>query len=274
MKTGFLCTVAGALAIIGAGQAHALVLEAKSEEQALRADVSKQIIGYTVCIAKANLACEASGASTAQECDLTTATATAPADAKGKFAGDVAKCDGKVNYMKKSKTLTPAAAYEAIGCVGDSDASTGGNQPYTNMNTYQAGAMANAKANVKLLGSLLPGALSGAPWNCSDQKCVAGVASTLAKWTAAVRTCFAACENDYVGKAGNGGGGDLPTPCRISPDGRTGGEGADPAFTACVEKAYASATKKIALPAAIAQIAANIQVANDGFYNSASNCPP
>lgn len=273
MKKGVIWTVAGALAIIGAGQAHALVLAAKSEEQALRADISKQVAGYTACIVKANLACEASGASTTQECDLTTSTATAPADAKGKFAGDVAKCDGKVNYMKKSKSFTSLAAYRAIGCVGDSDAGTGGNQPYTNMNTYQAGAMASAKANVKLLGGLLPGLVSGAPWNCSDQKCVAGVASSLAKWTGAVQKCFAACENDYAGKAGNGGGVDLPTPCNISSDGQSGGAGADPAFTACVEKAYASATKKIALPAAIGVIAGILQGANDGFYNPASNCP-
>jgi len=274
MKKGVICTVAGTLAIIAAGQAHALVLAAKSEAQGLRADVSKQVAGYTACIVKANLACEASGASTVQECDLTTATATAPADAKGKFAGDVAKCDSKVNYMKKAKTFTPLTAYQAIGCVGDADAGTGGNQPYTNMTTYQAGAIASAKANVKLLGGLLPGLVSGAPWNCTDQKCVAGVAATLGKWTAAVQKCFAACENDYSAKKGNGGGVDTPSPCSIDTStGQTGGAGADPAFTACVEKAYASATKKIALPSAIGVIAGILQGANDGFYNQASNCP-
>ena len=81
MKKGVICTVAGALAIIAAGQAHALILPAKSEPQAIRQEISKQNLAQTACLVKANLACEASsttlGARSFRRATQRTSSATA-----------------------------------------------------------------------------------------------------------------------------------------------------------------------------------------------------
>ena len=53
------------------------------------------------------------------ECTLATGVAIAPADSKVKFVADIAKCDGKLDYLKKAKTLTATTGYTAIGCQGD-----------------------------------------------------------------------------------------------------------------------------------------------------------
>ena len=92
--------------LVSSLNASALVLVAKSEEQKLRADIQKQTHGYTSCLVKAATNCEKSGAVIASECTLATGVAVAPADAKGKFVADIAKCDGKLAFLKKAKTLT------------------------------------------------------------------------------------------------------------------------------------------------------------------------
>lgn len=273
MKKGIIYTAAGAIALLGvASPARALVLPVKSEPQQIRASISAQNQGLTACVVKANLACE-KGTAPVQDCFVSTGTTTpmSGADAKGKFVADLAKCASKVNYMSKAKTTTPSTAYQSIGCVGDSDAGTPGTQPFTNMTTYQNYSTSYVNTQVQLLGSLIPGIAAGAPYNCTDQACVSGVSSVLAKWTGGVQKCQAACENDYSNKKGDGGPVDLPSPCTISSDGTTGAVGAAPAFTACIEKNYASASKKI-VPPAIGVIAGILQTALDNFYNLPSNC--
>lgn len=297
MKKGIIYTVAGAMAL-AAGQAHALQLAAKTEAQAIRADISKQTQGFTACVVKANLACEASGVWNVQECNLNTGTANPPGDAKGKFADAIAKCESKVNYLKKNKTYTDAGAYEAIGCPGDSvpnctapntpPGCQDGNQRYTNMTTYAANAKASAKSSVALLGGVLPNFL---PQCADDTKCVAGYAGNLVKWTVAVQKCLSDCENDYAGKKGNGGNEDVNPSVNCSLDTVTGSNGAvgsDPVFAACVAKAYAGLTKKGPAPGVnwglgglvgcpsctdlTGYIANVLTGANNGLYNSPSNC--
>ena len=119
--------------LVSSLNASALVLVDKSEEQKLRSD--------------------------AQECTLATGTAVAPANAKGKFVADIAKCDGKINYLKKAKTLTATTGYTAIGCPGDS-VSGGADDPFADMTAYQAGALGSTKTQIDGLALTL-GVVSG-----------------------------------------------------------------------------------------------------------------
>jgi len=277
MKKAVICTVAGALAIIGASQAHALVLAAKSEPQAIRAEISAQNLAATACLVKANLGCEASSTQLGSNCDLVTQATTFGADAKGKYADAIAKCESKFNYMKKSKTLTPLLAYEAIGCPGDSDAGTANNQRFTNMSTYQAAALLNIKNQLNLLSAILgsfidvdPNTAGNQP--CTDEKCLAGAASGLSKYAQALQKCLIACENDYAAKKGNGGTTDAGN-CLVAASGTTGDAGADPAFTACVDKAWASATKKwLPLQSLAGTVGGLLGSAANNLYNLPANC--
>jgi len=276
MKKRNTLALAGMVAVLGAAPAHALVLDpgasaAQKELYGIRADISKQLAGFTQCIVKANLACEATGATTAQECFLSTSTANAPADAKGKFAEAVAKCDAKVDYLKKNKSFTPLGAYQGLGCPGDSDGNTPGAQPFNNMDDYEAAARASAKAQVQLLGSLLQALLP----SCTDQKCVASASSALASYTSALQSCLAACENDFKNKKGNGGPDDLTTHCEINPgDGLGGSPNSDPNFDACIQKAAAKATKNgpLALQGLVSTVAGIVGGASNSLYNLPSNC--
>lgn len=313
MKKRVICTISGALAIFGAARADAFLLLEKTEAQAIRADISKQIAGFTACMVKANLACESSGVWDAQECDLGTGTATAPGDAKGKYAGDIAKCVSKLNYLKKNKTYTDSGAYEAIGCPGDSDSNVAGKQRYQNMTKFQSAAVAVVRASVTTLGAVLPIYLTGVDHNpggppildpdCSPadptnpkdlaaaNKCVAGYAGLLGKWTAAVQKCIADCENDYQGKKGNGGAEDVDPSVNCGLEttkGTTAAVGADPVFKACVEKSYAGLTKKGPPPGRkwgigailgcpdcedlTGFIANTLNSSNNTNYNSPGNC--
>ena len=278
MKKGVICTVAGALAIIAAGQAHALILPAKSEPQAIRQEISKQNLAQTACLVKANLACEASSTTLGSNCDLLTGGVTNGADAKGKYVDAIAKCDSKYNFMKKAKTLTPAQAYQAIGCPGDADAGTDGNQNFPNMGAYQASANTTIKSQLNLLSAILGGSVDvdpGTPGNqpCTDEKCLAGAASGLSKYAQALQKCIIACENDYSAKKGNGGPNDL-TVCAVDATGITGAPGSDPAFDACVDKAWASATKKwLPLQGLAGTVGSLLGNAAQTLYNAASNCP-
>jgi hypothetical protein len=129
VRTTRLVAIAVAGLVVSGTAASALVLVEKTEAQKLRADIQKQQHGLVSCLVKAATNCEKSGNLVASECDLATGTATAPADAKGKFAADIAKCESKLNFLKKAKTLDANTAYTAFGCPGDSDDGTAGDIP-------------------------------------------------------------------------------------------------------------------------------------------------
>jgi len=270
MKKGVICTVAGALAIIAAGQAHAFILENKSEAQAIRQEISKQNLAQTACLVKANLACEASSTSLGSDCNLLTGAVQNGADAKGKYLDAIAKCDSKFNFMKKAKTLTPAQAYQAIGCPGDADTVAPGNQNFANMGAYQASANTTIKNQLNLLSAILGGFISPP---CTDEKCLASAAAGLSKYAQALQKCIIACENDYSAKKGNGGPNDSLV-CAVDASGISGAAGSDPAFDACVDKAWASANKKpLALAGLAGTVGSLLGNAAQTLYNAASNCP-
>src|SRR5262245_56566104 len=147
------------LAVTGwlAGSASGLILADKSDAQKLRKGIQKQQTKFIDCIVKAALKCEKSGDQISPpEGDLSTGTATPPADSKGAFVADIAQCDSKVDYTKKLLGDV-ASDYDAMGCPGDS-VPGGSDQPYADLLAYQTGAIANGKDQVDTLGAVLAGA--------------------------------------------------------------------------------------------------------------------
>lgn len=259
--------------LVSSLNASALVLTAKSEEQKLRADIQKQTHGYTSCLVKAATNCEKSGAVVGVECTLATGVAVAPADAKGKFVADIAKCDAKLAFLKKAKTLTASTGYTAIGCPGDSDAGTAGDQPYADISAWQAGTPASTKAQIDLLASAL-GAVGGCGMDADPAKCQATLNKTVAGYAAAIQKCELGCENDYSNKKGNGGPVDSTVACSLNAAG-TGSVG-DVNFSACIDKAYAKATKT-PLPALVTSVvlpalSTALNDANNDLNNE-NDCP-
>jgi len=278
MKKSVICTLAGALAIVGAGQAHALVLQNRTEAQAIRQELSKKVPEQLACLVKATLACEASSTTLGADCSLLTAGTQNGADAKGKYAAAIAKCDAKWNVIRKNKSYTDAGAYEAIGCPGDSDSNTNGNQRYTNMSSYQVGANLIVKNQLHLLSLILASSVDtdpAAPGNqsCGDEKCLARAATGLLKYVQALQKCIIACENDYSGKKGNGGPTD-GSECLVEASGISGAAGSAPAFDACVDKAWASANKKpLALGSLAGGVGSLLGNLAQRFFDAPSNCP-
>ena len=225
--------------LVSSLNASALVLVEKSEEQKLRADIQKQAHGYIACLVKAATNCEKSGALVAQECTLATGTAVAPANAKGKFVADIAKCDGKINYLKKAKTLTATTGYTAIGCPGDS-VSGGADDPFADMTAYQAGALGSTKTQIDGLALTL-GVVSGCGMNADPLKCQAAEVKRVSSYAFAIQKCQLACENDYKNKKGNGAPSDSTTACSLNAN-STASTG-DANFDACIVKAYGKLTK-------------------------------
>lgn len=272
--------VAAALAglIVSSSAASALVLVEKSEAQKLRADIQGQQSKYVACLVKAASNCESSGSGAASECNLNNGTATPPANAKGKFVADIAKCDAKLDFLKKAKTLTATSGYNGIGCPGDSNSGTAGDQPYTDMSAWQAATPASTKTQIQALAVLLA-ALSGCntagTGSAKDQnKCEAALVKVISGYAAAIYKCEVACENDYKNKKGNGGGTDAPA-CDLNA-GATGGAG-DANFNACITKAYTKATK---VPfnagiqsAVLPQLATALNDANNDLNNQ-NDCAP
>jgi hypothetical protein len=243
--------VAAALAglIVSSSAASALVLVEKSEAQKLRADIQGQQSKYVACLVKAASNCESSGSGAASECNLNNGTATPPADAKGKFVADIGKCDAKLDFLKKAKTLTATSGYTGIGCPGDSNSGTAGDQPYADMSAWQAATPATTKSQIQTLAIAL-GGLSGCntagTGSAKDQnKCQAALVKVVAGYAAAIYKCEIACENDYKNKKGNGGGTDAAA-CDLNAAG-TAGAG-DTNFNACIGKAYTKATKTPFVP--------------------------
>lgn len=244
VRTTRLVAIAVAGLVVSSTTASAVVLIAKSEAQKLRADIQKQQHGLVSCLVKAATTCEKSGDQVASECNLATGTATAPADAKGKFAGDIAKCESKLSFLKKAKTLDNNSAYITFGCPGDSDDGTAGDQPYADVAGWQAATAPATRTQINTLAVAL-GALSGCGDPMDDvktqQKCQNAEVKRISSYAAAIQKCQLACENDFSNKKGNGGTSDAIGACSLNA-GATAGTG-DANFNACIGKAYAKATK-------------------------------
>jgi hypothetical protein len=220
--------------------ASAIFLAEKTEAQKLRADIQKQSHGFIACLVKAATNCEKSSTTIGADCTLATGTAVNGGDAKGKFQGDIAKCEGKLAFLKKAKTLTAVTGYEAIGCPGDS-VSGGADDRYTDMNAYQAGTKPSTKSQIDTLAVAL-GAVSGCGMNADPQKCQAAEVKRVAGYAFAVQKCQLACETDYKNKKGNGGPApDSATACSLNAN--ANGSTGDTNFEACIAKAYGKLIK-------------------------------
>ncbi|MBY0279785.1 hypothetical protein K2Z84_30995 [Candidatus Binatia bacterium] len=269
---GITAAVAAGL-LLSSLNASALVLTEKSEAQKLRAGIQKQTHGYTSCLVKAATNCEKSSTLPSADCTLATGAATNGGDAKGKFVGDIAKCDGKLDFLKGAKTLTASTGYTAIGCPGDSNGGTAGDQPYADLSAWQAGTPASTKPQIDALATLLS-AFGECGMNADPLKCQATLNKTIAGYAAAIQKCQLACETDYKNKKGDGGNDDSTTACSLNA-GATAGVG-DANFNACIDKAYAKATKT-PLPMNVAgfvltQLATALNDANNDINNE-NDCP-
>jgi hypothetical protein len=260
-----------ALIVMTLGTAQALVLESGSPEQKFRKDVGKQLSKYTLCLIKQLRLCENTGATTAAECLLSPVQATPPADAKGKFVAGVALCESKVDLSKKSPSGDPVADYESIGCPGDSDSGTSGDQRYTDLNAYQAGTIATLKTTLQANAALIDilGCADGSNHTDeADLDCVAAEAQKVAALVKGIFKCGAKCENDYKNLFGNGGGTDAAN-CA---------DGGDANFQICLNAAIAKATKKGPFDPGVQTFVDNtlapaLTDAGDDIYNQ-NDCAP
>jgi hypothetical protein len=248
---------AGCLLFVSTAALGAVFTE-KSPEQKLRADVAKQVTGYSKCLITALLACEKTGTSSSVECDLSDATAAPTADPKGKFSAAVAKCDAKLDYDRKGpKGNTSAENYELIGCPTGS-----GGPPLADMDEFEEIARA-AKDEIDSVASLLP-TVSG----CADTDGCLDAGKVIAKFANAFGKCQTACENDYKDKKGNGGSDDDTLRC-----GFTG----DPAAAACIAKArdkFDDKTGDWPFGSAVRDtIESTIDQQTDGLFNVTPACP-
>jgi hypothetical protein len=269
------------VAFFVAGAASALVLGEKSEEKKLRADIGKQLTKLADCYGKAWMKCEKKTDPFTTSCSLVTGQSNldpmSPGDLAGKFSADIAKCESKVNFLKKAKTLNSTTGYQAIGCVGDSDPNTVGEQPFADLAGYQGGSAVALRTAVDQFG--LISAVSGCVGDPKEDKCVETLVKTLAGFTKSIGICTWKCENDFKDKKGNGGPNDddncsvlqyattTPTP--------------DANMTVCEDKAWSKVDKKYpgGLPALVDSLVMPAVVdqlngANDSYYNVVGgNCP-
>jgi hypothetical protein len=263
MKKGLIGLAAGAALLI-AGAASAAVLAEKSAEQKHRKDVGKQVAKLVLCLTKQSEKCEKKGTSAQAECDLVNPAGSTIADAKAKqkFIDGIAKCESKLNLVKKG----PASDYALFGCPGDSDAVTPGDQPFTDINDWQPTISGTARSQLSLLGTLLYTFCGGVD-NQATADCVLFNIKNGSKYAKGVYNCMGKCENDYKDKKGNGGTFDDPNQCF------PGNGGADPNFTTCVSSVLTKAQAKGALVAGlVAGINAALGDANNDLYNE-NDCP-
>jgi hypothetical protein len=247
-----------ALVLAANTAAFGLVFPAKSPGQKLRADIAKQVALYSKCLIRALLACEKTGVSVEAECSLESATATPPADPKGKFAAAIAKCDAAVDYGRKGiKNGAPFPNYELLGCP----AGTIGQPPLADLDEFQA-IVTKAKGEIDGIAEVI-GEISG----CTDTKSCVADAKVIATFAAAFGKCQTLCENDYKDKKGNGGIDDDTSRC--DPNG-------DAAAVECIEKAQVKFLDKAAtwplgalVPGAVAS---TIDAQSDGLFNAPPNC--
>jgi hypothetical protein len=272
--------LAAVLSLMLFGDAEALVIEAKTEAQKLRADIGKQLTGLAGCFSKAWQKCEKGTDPLTTSCSIETGEtdldAAYPGDLSGKFAADIAKCVSKVDFLKKAKDLNGTTGYENIGCPGDSDSEEAGNQRFFDMNAYQVGSIDSLKVTVDQFGLLAP--ISGCdPSDPKLEKCVATLIKSLDLYTKGIGLCQLKCESDYKGKKGGGGPNDDDN-CHVESYATTAPT-PDSVMTACADKALSKLTKKYpaGLPAVfealvMPAVVDGINSGNDAFYNQPSNC--
>lgn len=272
-----------------------------------RNDIFAQGAKFSQCVVKSVQKCEKGQDPVTPQCVLTgsltnpttmfSGTEKDPMNPKigPKFEADIQKCISKVDYAKKgAKGTTEVEKYEAIGCPGDCDVVTGGDQRCIGLDQYQDVASASTLDTVNTLGALVPAlAIQGDPMTdpngcvppVSDpmtmpkefakelkafDKCITSAVSVVAKYAAAIQKCIASCEADYKGTKGDGGDNDGPPTCNLSAI-------VDPAepFAACTAKALATANKK-PLPAGIAAalglVGGALDPATNNLFNKPGNC--
>lgn len=275
-QKGYLRALAalGGVALL-ASSANALVLNDKEDAQKLRKDIQKQQAKFVDCVVKATLKCEKNGvAISPPECDASDGTDSTPANDDAGYAADLAKCESKVDYTKKSFGDI-ASDYDAIGCPGDS-VSGGADDPYTDLVTYQAGANASARAQVDTLAAVLAGssvaACSGEPTPEDQNKCATDIAKRVGGYAKGIFKCFGLCENDYKDKKGNGGPNDA-TNCALDADGSAPNNAGNANFNACIDKERSKAEKKGALPNIFNLLHSALNDANVDLFNENEVCP-
>lgn len=252
-----LALIAGLMLLTIASAANAVVLDEKSPAQKLRADVAKQVASYMKCLANVQLACEKTGILPAPECNLATGTAIAPADPKNALAGQIAKCDAKLDFNKKGpKGNSPLQNYELLGCP-----SWGAGVRFASMAQFQAAA-----GFLKATISGFVGNVTSAS-GCTDNKTCKTDGKLIFDFIKAVSTCQTACENDYKDKKGNGGPTDSTTLCETN---------GNLATQACVLKAFAKFSDKAATWTST-QLAAvfvidEVDDLTDGLFNAPDDC--
>lgn len=261
VRVGVLCAVC-----LGATAASAVVLPAKTAEQKHRKDVGKQVGKLVACFVKQIEKCEKKGANETSECTIANPAGSTIADAKAKqkFIDGVAKCESKLNLTKKG----PASNYDPFfGCPGDSDDGTSGDQPYADLNDFQANVGQDARDALALLGPTLVTLCQGSPAPfATDDECVLHHIKNGGKYAKGVFKCMEKCENDYKGGKGLGGPTDDLDQCNPSSSG-------DQDFNDCVAKALTKAIKKGPLKALVLDgINGALGDANNDLYNE-DDCP-
>src|SRR5262249_40958782 len=264
---------------LSVGMAHGLVLTAGDALQKQRADVGKQEAKLVACLAKATIKCEESGANSGVECVLTNPSmSTVPDAAKSKFEAAVTTCLSKLDLEKKSATGNPADDYTGIGCPGDSDSGTPGDQPFTDMNAFQANQLTSVPAQLAMLAPFIEMICGG--MNSTTPSILAREdtnAKALLKYGTSVNKCQTKCENDYTDSKGNGGPTDSTTQCALA------SASADMTFKLCAQAARAKLDAKAVdgsgNPSATGVnlildggLNATLDGANNGLYNHL--CPP
>lgn len=236
--------------------ANAVVLDDKSPAQKLRADVANQLAQYKKCLANVVLACEKTGIFPAEaECDLATGVAALPADPRGVFAAQIAKCDAKLDFDKKGpKGNSSVQNYELIGCPN-----YGAGVRFADMDAFAAAA------------SFLKGTITGyvggisSASGCTDDKSCKTDAKIILDLDKGLAKCVTACENDYKDKKGNGGPTDDLGQCD-----------SDPAVQACFNKVVGKYLDKAAdwpvrdfAAFTVFQAIANL---SDAIFNAPDDC--
>ncbi len=193
-------------------------------------------------------------------------------DPKGKFGPALAKCASKVLLSKKSPSggADPVGDYQGIGCPGDSNSGTLGDQPFSDLNAYQAGALTNSRTQVAGLAAvidLLGCAAGSGNTDQADIDCVQSNAEKLSALTKGVFKCGDKCENDYKDKAGNGG----------TTDGSNCAQGGDANNQICLDAAMAKAIKKGPFDAGVQTsvlplVQSALTTAGNDLYNQ-NDCP-
>jgi len=252
----------GAL-LFGATAVWALILVAKTPEQKQRRDIGKQTAKFVVCVVKAALKCEEAGVTAASECNFSNPASSTVPDQKAKdnFVEAIAKCEGKLNLAKKG------TFYAEIGCPGDSNMGTAGDQPYANLAAFQAGLPDGTYAQLNLLTPLIVlacGSPPAAPTDPAVMQCVADQSAALASYAKRIFKCESKCENDYKDKKGNGGPDDDTARCAA------GDAGADANFELCVNAALTKTNDKFdpdPLPGLVTGVNDALAEANNDLYN-------